>query len=62
MVAQAKLSARVPLIGMPALPPSYFDLFARLAACIDVHLFLIIRGNRQVIDAHGDAVIPLPAP
>ena len=41
MVAQAKLSARVPLIGMPALPPSYFDLFARLAACIDVHLFLL---------------------
>jgi exodeoxyribonuclease V gamma subunit len=41
MLAHAKLPGRVSLIGMPAMPPLYLDLFTRLAASIDLHLFLL---------------------
>jgi exodeoxyribonuclease V gamma subunit len=40
-LAQAKLPGRVSLIGMSAMPPLYLDLFARLVASIDLHLFLL---------------------
>jgi exodeoxyribonuclease V gamma subunit len=40
-LARANLPRRVSLIGIPALPPLYLDLFVRLAGCIDLHLFLL---------------------
>jgi exodeoxyribonuclease V gamma subunit len=39
--ARAKLPGRVSLIGIPAMPPMYLDLFAPLAESIDLHLFLL---------------------
>ena len=37
----AGLPARVSLIGIPTMPPQYLEVFARLAACIDVHCFVL---------------------
>jgi exodeoxyribonuclease V gamma subunit len=39
--ARANLPGRVSLIGIPALPPIYLDLFARLAESVDLHVFLL---------------------
>jgi exodeoxyribonuclease V gamma subunit len=40
-LARAHLPGRVSLIGIPAMPPLYLDVFARLAEYIDLHLFLL---------------------
>lgn len=38
---QKRLPERVALFGLAVLPPSYLSLFAELAHCMDVHLFLL---------------------
>jgi len=38
---EAKFPERLSIFGIPALPPSQFEVFARLAEFIDVHLFLL---------------------
>jgi exodeoxyribonuclease V gamma subunit len=40
-IAQAGLPARLALIGISTLPPLYLEIFARLAAYLEVHGFLL---------------------
>ncbi len=40
-IERAGLPARLSLFGIPALPLAYFDVFARLADYIDIHIFLL---------------------
>src|SRR2546421_8658610 len=40
-VVPVGVPARVSLIGIPTMPPLYLEVFARLAACIDVHCFIL---------------------
>lgn len=40
-LARARLPARLALFGIPVLPPVYLEVFQRLAAVADVHLFLL---------------------
>ena len=40
-LGRTQMPGRVSLVGIPAIPPLYLGLFARLAECIDLHLFLL---------------------
>src|SRR5262249_28917063 len=40
-LAQVGLPGRISLIGIPTMPPLYLEVFARLAACIDVQWLLL---------------------